>query len=445
MKEKIQKNNKISAGIKLKNMFIKAWNKETWKKILTGAVAFATVITLASGCDDKNNDNKKLENSSESTEEINNVTTASEIFETFATTAQTAESSTTEQTTESTTATIVEQRPTVDNPWKRESLLIEDKLARSEYSFTPTCLTVPSGAKNGWSDEEEHQAYLNNENEFLSEMLYYYEYMWATKTPEMEIPLIFKNENQLNFAKTVVSSFEFRHLGVNYYPESYSKFTFYRSNKVIENEDGSYSIKMKLFDDSLFNEYVNSETVFEEYELAKAKAQQMVNEVSKTVSNDATEEEMAKALLDALAENTEYYNINRPIEGYGYSDYATAYTSLVNGMAICSGYTASYALLLKLAGINTIAIESDNHIWNLVFVDGNVKWTDVTFYDQETRKASEYIFQVPEEGGFYNSEDHAQSQSAKGYNTLTYQAYLKRIADSMEKEKSKLNDEGKSK
>lgn len=437
MKQK--QNNKISVGTKLRNAFIKAWDKEAWKKIITGTVAFATVLTLTTGCNKKNNQEIKPLDKPQATEEIANAATSSEIFETFATTNKTTEL---ETTTES-SAPAVEQKPTVPNPWLKESLLLEDKLAKGEYSFTPTNLTVPDGAKNGWGSEEEKQEYLNNRNEFLNDMFSYYEYMWATKTPVMEIPLVFENESQLNFIQSTVSSFEFRHLGINYYPEYYSKYNLYRYNEVIENEDGSYSLKMRLFDDDYFNEEVNSQTIFEEYELAKAKAQQMVNEVAKTVPNDASEEEMAKALLDALAENTEYFNVNRPIEGYSFGDYATAYTGLVNGMAVCSGYTAAYSLMLKLAGINSIGVLGDNHIWNVVFVDGNVKWTDVTFYDQETRKASEYAFQVPKEGGFATSQIHEQAGDYENYNILTYQTYLKRIADSMEQEKANLNEEAK--
>ena len=452
MKKTKEKNNKVNAGLKLKNAFIKAWNKEVWKKILTGTIAFATVMTLSSGCETKKPNQTKPQEKPLESAQMTNATISSEAFETLAeTSAQSSYMETVEttqtshsqavETTESSSGEIKEERPIVENPWQRESLLLEDRLQRGDYSFDLQPLTVPEGAKSGYSSEEERQENLKNKNIIYEDLLSYYEYMWATRQPELTIPVVIESESQLSFVKSAVSSFEYRHLGVNYYPEYASKFTLYRYNSLIENEDGSYSVVLRLFDDRLFTDEVTSQTVFDEYDLAKEKAKEMVAEVSKTVSCDASEEEMAKALLDALAQNTEYYNIDRPVEGYTYNDYATAYTGIVNGMALCTGYTASYALLLKLAGIDTVAVEADNHIWNMVFVDGNVLWTDATFYDQETRKASEYAFQVPEEGGFANSESHIQSKLVQGYNTVTYQIYLQRIAQSMEQEKAKLNDE----
>jgi hypothetical protein len=62
-----------------------------------------------------------------------------------------------------------------------------------------------------------------------------------------------------------------------------------------------------------------------------------------------------------------------------------AYAALVNGRAVCEGYTAAYRIVLNRLGIQCIKVESEemNHSWNMVYLDGawyhvDVCWDDPT-------------------------------------------------------------------
>ena len=62
-----------------------------------------------------------------------------------------------------------------------------------------------------------------------------------------------------------------------------------------------------------------------------------------------------------------------------------AYGALVDGLAVCDGYTGAYNLLLKLEGIECSALFNDSHIWTLAALDGKEYHIDVTWGDQYGR------------------------------------------------------------
>lgn len=71
----------------------------------------------------------------------------------------------------------------------------------------------------------------------------------------------------------------------------------------------------------------------------------------------------------------------------------TIYGALVEGRAVCAGYTRAYQYLLGLAGIKSWYVAGladngsgegpENHAWNLVWLDGSCYYTDVTWDDTE--------------------------------------------------------------
>lgn len=60
----------------------------------------------------------------------------------------------------------------------------------------------------------------------------------------------------------------------------------------------------------------------------------------------------------------------------------TAYNALVNGVAVCDGYTGAYNLLLKLEGIPCYALFNTSHIWTVAYLDGIEYHIDTTWGDQ---------------------------------------------------------------
>lgn len=68
-------------------------------------------------------------------------------------------------------------------------------------------------------------------------------------------------------------------------------------------------------------------------------------------------------------------------------DIYNAYGCLVNGEAVCQGYSQAFELLLRIAGIDSIMIfgeaRLDSHAWNMVNVDNKWYHVDVTWDDKD--------------------------------------------------------------
>lgn len=60
----------------------------------------------------------------------------------------------------------------------------------------------------------------------------------------------------------------------------------------------------------------------------------------------------------------------------------SGYSALVDGLAVCDGYTAAYNLLLKLEGISCSTASTDDHIWTVATLDGKDYHIDPTWGDQ---------------------------------------------------------------
>lgn len=72
----------------------------------------------------------------------------------------------------------------------------------------------------------------------------------------------------------------------------------------------------------------------------------------------------------------------------------TAYGALVQGYAICTGYSDAMGLFLDKLNIPNIKISSDEHVWNLVFIDGEWLHLDLTWNDTNNPKYQSSYFLV---------------------------------------------------
>ena len=60
---------------------------------------------------------------------------------------------------------------------------------------------------------------------------------------------------------------------------------------------------------------------------------------------------------------------------------STAYGVLLQGYGICSGYSDAMAIFLDKLNIINYKISNDQHIWNLVYLDGEWLHLDLTWDD----------------------------------------------------------------
>lgn len=99
------------------------------------------------------------------------------------------------------------------------------------------------------------------------------------------------------------------------------------------------------------------------------------------LSAEMTEYELARAYFVWLCNNCAYD------EGAAGSRSLShlAYSALVDGVAVCDGYTGAYNLLLRLEGIECTALFNSDHIWTLAVLDGETYHIDTTWGDQGSR------------------------------------------------------------
>lgn len=115
----------------------------------------------------------------------------------------------------------------------------------------------------------------------------------------------------------------------------------------------------------------------EERSEALAKALSVHDELwaSGKLNSSMTETEIAKVYYNWLCDNCQYdYSFNRS------SFYA--YGALIDGKAVCQGYTSAYNMFLKIEGIECGTAEGPNHIWTTATLDGTYCHIDVTWGDQ---------------------------------------------------------------
>ena len=95
------------------------------------------------------------------------------------------------------------------------------------------------------------------------------------------------------------------------------------------------------------------------------------------ISPNQSDIEKEIAIHDYLVDNINYVDT-------GDSSY-NAYSALINGIAVCSGYTECFKTFMDMLGIEngTVSGEAGNeqHIWNTVMLDGQWYHVDVTWDD----------------------------------------------------------------
>jgi hypothetical protein len=123
----------------------------------------------------------------------------------------------------------------------------------------------------------------------------------------------------------------------------------------------------------------------DELENAKTAFEQSANRILNDIPLSLGEYETELAIHDKLAANTEYV--------LDAANAHSAYGALVDGQAVCEGYAKALQYLLYCRGIQSLMVTGDAysdgstavaHAWNLVRINGNYYYTDLTFDDSES-------------------------------------------------------------
>lgn len=114
---------------------------------------------------------------------------------------------------------------------------------------------------------------------------------------------------------------------------------------------------------------------------------QKVEEIIKNnIREDMSDKEKIKVIHDYII-NHSRYDEKRATAIKNNQDLDVQYPShkaigpLLNGMALCSGYSDAMALFLDRFGIKNYKIASEDHVWNLVYLDNTWYHLDLTWDD----------------------------------------------------------------
>lgn len=116
----------------------------------------------------------------------------------------------------------------------------------------------------------------------------------------------------------------------------------------------------------------------EEIAAAQADMEAVAAQLLHGVREDMSEFEKELRIHEALAAHV-CYDLSAP-------NRHTAYGALVEGRSVCDGYTEAFQYLLHQVGIQTYKVSgysrNQSHAWNLVRIDGEYYYADVTWDDQ---------------------------------------------------------------
>ena len=105
------------------------------------------------------------------------------------------------------------------------------------------------------------------------------------------------------------------------------------------------------------------------------------NFINNNITHNMSVREQIKLIHDHIIDNTEYDKLKS--EDINNSTYKsnTAYGVLKQGFGICSGYSDAMKLFLDKLNIINYKVSNDQHIWNLVYLDGEWLHLDLTWDD----------------------------------------------------------------
>lgn len=112
--------------------------------------------------------------------------------------------------------------------------------------------------------------------------------------------------------------------------------------------------------------------------------------ITKVITTDMKDETKIKEIHNYIINNTKYdvERSDNKVTNY-HSD--TAYGALIEGYAICGGYADSMKIFLDRFNIPNFKISSENHIWNVVYLNGKWLHLDLTWDDPVTSSGKDVL------------------------------------------------------
>lgn len=206
----------------------------------------------------------------------------------------------------------------------------------------------------------------------------------------------------------------------------YNKFTFYcpKEYKSCTKDVESIGNDSKLM--SNINNYVHPYNSFKTIktkvssnneitlEIQKKYSEEKINKINELVNNVISELDLNN--IDDLTkiERIHNYILNHTVydKNTNNFDINSAYGSLIEGHAVCSGYADAFSIFMNIYKIPNIRVSSENHLWNLVYINGKWLHIDLTWDDSENNKYDNNYFLITKEKLFsLDTKEHNFDES----------------------------------
>lgn len=157
---------------------------------------------------------------------------------------------------------------------------------------------------------------------------------------------------------------------------------------------------------------------------AQDELEKKVNEIVSNAPSNATQFELEQYVHNYIVDNCEYDHESAASDNPG-DNTGNVYGALIEGKAVCEGYSRAFQLLCKELGLECVNIygtsKDENHMWNCVMIDGQWYQIDVTWDDAEgeQKEITRYLFFNLNDENMY--KDH---QISEFYENISDDEYL---------------------
>ena len=106
--------------------------------------------------------------------------------------------------------------------------------------------------------------------------------------------------------------------------------------------------------------------------------------IASEIKDNMSEKDKIKAIHDYIINHSVYDkeradSVTNAEENTSSYHSESAYGALIEGHAICSGFSDAMEIILNKLGITSYKISSPTHIWNLIYTDNTWKHLDLTW------------------------------------------------------------------
>lgn len=130
---------------------------------------------------------------------------------------------------------------------------------------------------------------------------------------------------------------------------------------------------------------------------AQEELEKKVDEIVSNAPSNATQFELEQYAHDYIIDNCEY-DYDSANSKTVKDNAGNAYGVLIDGKAVCEGYSRAFQLLCKKLGLECVNIfgtsDDENHMWNCIKIEDEWYQIDVTWDDaeDEQKKIAQYMF-----------------------------------------------------